>query len=374
MAASFFRDSAICAFVLKIVLLLLYTHNITRIFELMNDQNSPKNITIQDIAKELGTSSSTVSRALNDHPKISKQTKQKVLNMAVKLGYMPNLPSLMLEEENKVIAIVIPTINDSFYREIVSSVKQSIEKENFTLFVCETDYNIEKEEIYLRQIELLKFKGFIYISHQDSNLLGSLERLISKKTPSVVIHDNKLKSGAATIVLDVYQSLTEIISHLKSNGAKKIALIIDDLKNSVLAQVDIQFEKVLLNEGLEYCPELVHYVYDEKNEFLPLLNDILLNDHVPDGIIVSSHEKAFKIQQFIQNHKTNDLKDILIVSLAKDQIAAFARPKITHLDLQGSEIGKEAARLVVQQMRVMTEVVTKVFFSNLIIKSSSIRI
>jgi LacI family transcriptional regulator len=75
-----------------------------------------KRPTVQEIADEISISASTVSRALNNHPKISQATKEKVWEAAKKLGYQPNIPAYMNSDKTKTICFMVPDLSTSFYR------------------------------------------------------------------------------------------------------------------------------------------------------------------------------------------------------------------------------------------------------------------
>jgi len=82
---------------------------------LKKDNKKKANITVKDIADSINISASTVSRALNNHPKISQTTKEKVWAAAKKLGYQPNIPAYMNPENSKTICFLVPEIDNAFY-------------------------------------------------------------------------------------------------------------------------------------------------------------------------------------------------------------------------------------------------------------------
>jgi LacI family transcriptional regulator len=334
-------------------------------------QSSNKSIRIQDLAEKIGTSSSTVSRALNDHPKISLAMKQKVLDMAIQMGYKPSIPSLMSENETKTIALILPNITNSYYREIIKSVRQIVEQDGFALFICEAGYQAEKERFFFEQIELMKMQGLIYLAHRDSDEQEILEIFAKKRFPMVFIHENKLKEKVPTVILDVYQSLSEAVDHLKSNEAKNISLLIDDEQNPINSQIEELFLQLVKSDD-ESDHAQVYHINSDDDFMHKQLDAVLKSAHVPDALIISSMQMAYAVQQLVSKGSI-DTEKLLLISLTKDSFNTFARPKISYFKLQGEQIGGAAAKLLFKQIKNGMKAESKAFFSRLIIKSSSMR-
>ena len=91
------------------------------------------NITVQDIAESINISASTVSRALNNHPKISQPTKEKVWKAAKKLGYQPNIPAYMNLDDTKTICFIVPEIKNTFYLDVINSIQEYATNKKYNL-------------------------------------------------------------------------------------------------------------------------------------------------------------------------------------------------------------------------------------------------
>ena len=337
----------------------------------MAKQSASKSIRIQDLAEKIGTSTSTVSRALNDHPKISLAMKQKVLDMAIQLGYKPSIPSLMSGNESKTIALILPNITSSYYLDIINAVKQYVEENSYALFICETAYQAQKERFFFEQIELMKMQGLIYLAHKNSDKQEILEIFAKKKFPMVFIHENKLKEKVPTVILDVYQSLSEAVEHLKSNEAKNISLLIDDVQNPINSQIEELFAQLIKSED---NPNTTRVFYINSNDELmhKQLEAVLQNNQTADALIISSMQLAYAVQ-LLMNKGLIGSKKLLLISLTKDAFDGFARPKISYFNLRGDQIGGAAAKLLFKQIKNGMKAESKAFFSRLIIKSSSMR-
>src|SRR3546814_17141407 len=111
----------------------------------MNKINRPES-TIVDIARELSISPATVSRALNDHPKISNKTKEKVRAKALELGYRRNkLASGLRNNKTYTIGMIVPRISMFFHAEVTTMVQNLLHKQGYNLIICQSNDAYEHE-------------------------------------------------------------------------------------------------------------------------------------------------------------------------------------------------------------------------------------
>jgi DNA-binding LacI/PurR family transcriptional regulator len=131
---------------------------------------------------------------------------------------------------------------------------------------------------------------------------------------------------------------------------------------------------MLEKEDLKYYPELKIKLSMSDNDIISIIDDLFENDMKADAIIFDSYCQAFKAYQYINDAYSKYDSNILIMSLNSNDLMLHAKPNITYLNLQGSKMGEEAAKLVFKQINGNTKANTKIMFSRLIIKSSSISI
>jgi len=327
---------------------------------------------INEIAAALNISKSTVSRALNNHPKISDATKKKVLKQSKQLGYQPNIPDLMSNKESSSIALIIPHSKNAFFSDIIKSVREYFNTEGYSIFVCESNYDTDIEHRCIEQIKSLNFQALVYVSHKKSKNLEILNHLVKQGFPLSLIHENQIESPVSTVILDIHQSFSDSINHLKLNGAKRISFIISEKNNAITKQANSLFKTMLENENLEYLPELIIDSAKYDDDINAIVDELFENKLKPNALIFDSYSQAFKAHQAINDFYPEYKNKILIMSINSNDLMLYARPNITYLNLQGNKMGEEAAKLVVKQIKEVVKPSTKVLFSRLIIKSSSI--
>ena len=143
-------------------------------------------ITIRDIAKQSGVSTATVSRVLNNSPKVSPEVRSTILRVIEELGYHPSQAARELKNKSsKTIALVIADGTNEYYFQIAQAIIHAIQEEGYTLFICNSFNNSEIERNYLMMLSERKIDGLVLNSCGGNNeLIVSL----SQKIPTVLIH------------------------------------------------------------------------------------------------------------------------------------------------------------------------------------------
>ncbi len=102
--------------------------------------------TIHDIARKLNITASTVSRALNDHPRISDATKKAVQKAALKLNYQPNhIAAALRSGRSNIIGVIVPTVDRSFFSSVMRGIEEIANVAKYNVMICQTNDNYEKE-------------------------------------------------------------------------------------------------------------------------------------------------------------------------------------------------------------------------------------
>ncbi len=142
--------------------------------------------TIKDIAKVLSISPSTVSRALRDHPDISKETKEKVLKTAKTLDYFPDsLAQGLKSRRTNTIGIIVPEIKHHFFSSAISGIEDVTYNSGFTILVCQSNESIEREKINLKALVSNRIAGLLVSISQTTTDLSHFDVLKKRGIPVV---------------------------------------------------------------------------------------------------------------------------------------------------------------------------------------------
>ena len=146
-----------------------------------------KPTTLKDIADQLGLSVTTVSKALKDYTDVSKQTKERVKQLAEELNYVPNSFAVSLRKrESKTIGVIIPTMVHYFFSKVIDGILKEAEKRNYMVIILQSN---EDSELEKKQVSLLMNKGvdgiLISLSNKTRDF-SHLQKIINYNIPLVL--------------------------------------------------------------------------------------------------------------------------------------------------------------------------------------------
>lgn len=175
--------------------------------------------TIQDVAKACGVGVGTVSRVINGGENVSIKTRDKVLNAIKELNYIPNSLGVKLRKnQNKVIALLIPVINHTFFAELTAYVEKEAQKYGYSiLLVCSQNY-VEKETAIIDKLNRNEVDGVIFVTHYNH----TVEELQNK---NIVTIDRHLAGDIPYVTSDNYDSSRKAVKYLIEKGCKNIAYL-----------------------------------------------------------------------------------------------------------------------------------------------------
>jgi len=342
---------------------------------LKKDKKKKVNITVKDIADSIDISASTVSRALNNHPKISQSTKEKVWAAAKKLGYQPNIPAYMNPENSKTICFMVPEMDNEFYIDTVESVQNFAKSKGYNLYIAYTNNSIEQEKSFAKSIIKLNIEGVIIGLFDKSAESAHLSALIHHRIPTVFINNQDHNLKAVHISPDVSHGAFLAVNHLISMGCQSISVFINNRKNPYDAAIidgyssAISATDVALDEEMIFEDELL------KENIYQYLDQLYENSKIPDGIISPNNCTSKHILSWLKNKNLEIPKDLLFVGFSNDKNIPDLDVSLTTVQFSGSEIGEEAAKILFEQIeksQVMDN--TIVVPAKFIIKGSSLKI
>jgi len=331
-------------------------------------------VTVHDIAQAIDISASTVSRALNNHPKISQKTKEKVWSAAKQLGYQPNIPAYMNRDSSKTICFMVPEINNAFYLDTIERVQEYVLKKGYNFYLAYTNNSLDIEKTYVQSIINLNVEGVIVALFDKSADISHLNSFLAHKIPTVFINKTDQIVSATQIILDIAHGTYKATKHLLSMGCKNIHLFTGNRQNPLYSDMVDGFRSAISDAGGEYSD---HQVFSES------LAQRIVNDHLsellnqsklPDGIITPNTQMGTQIISWLNNNKLQVPQDVLLVSFESNNNNLCSMAAISAVQFSGSKTGKTAAKRLFEQIekkRIKKE--TIIIPGKFIIKGSSMR-
>jgi LacI family fructose operon transcriptional repressor len=322
---------------------------------------------IKDVAKIAGVSTATVSRVLANHSRVKEDTRKVVLDAVEQLNYRPNLiaRSLRVQKSAK-IGLVVSDIRNPFFTAIGRAVEDAAYEQGYSVLMCNTDENPEKEEMYLNLMHDENVAGIIFSpTQQFSAGLKSYRSNI----PFVIIDRAVNSKHVDMVLLDNVAAAYELTNHLIGNGYRKLAGLFGNASTTGQER-NKGFHKALNEHELKpvaeyFIPPRIKQGYDTT---LALLD----STEQPDAIFTSNSLLTAGVFQALRDRKLKVPNDVALVGFDETTWGELVDPPITLIAQPTEEIGRTATELLFQRIAVPSRSPkTVILKGNLIARASS---
>jgi LacI family transcriptional regulator len=335
---------------------------------------SKKELTIYDLAKRLNISAATVSRALSDHPAVSKKTKKRVGEIAEEMGYRKNnFASDLRKQKTYTIGVIVHELNSHF----ITSVLSGIEK-----VAAEARYHIiigHSAECYIKEIENAhnlfhkRVDGLIVSLAYDTTNLLHYDPFIKRGIPVVFFDRVKKEAPGIKVVIDNQKAAYGATVHMIEQGCKKIMHITGNLAQNVYADRLEGFKKALAAYDLPFKQEQLLVTDLSEQAGIEAARQIVEMKNRPDGLFVVNDLCAAVCMQSLKDAGIKIPEDIVVVGFNNDTISRIVEPKLTTINYAGRVMGEVAANSLMDQLDGDYSDYTIVLSSELMIRDSSQR-
>jgi len=310
-----------------------------------------KRVTIKDIARVLGVATSTVSRALADHPDISPATKTRVREAATLLGYIPNLRARYLRaQHSRLVALVVPEVNMFFAPSLMSGVNHVLREHDYSLLLLESDDSVVQERKQARLCLHLSVDGVLAAASSETTELAHFDALADAGTP-VVLLDKILETDRhATVAIDGLRAAQQATAHLLDHGHRHILGVFGDDRLQISTVRAEGFRRAFAERGLAVGDgQMVHVRH--LDQFEAAVGGALDAHPATTAVFAMSDELLVRAHHAVLARGLAVPGDVSLVAISDGRAPSFLHPPVTHLLHSGAEVGQQAAHILVGLMR-----------------------
>ena len=303
--------------------------------------------TLADIARELGVSKMTVSRAINNHPLINADTRERVLEVARRMNYQPNQHARALATSRSyLIGIVVPDLMNLYFAEVCRAIESVARPAGFQLLICSTDEDPTRE---IGQVEALLHRtdGLIISSALAPTETRAYRKMLQEGARIVLVDRNMRKLRCPAVATDNVRVGMLATQHLLSLGHRRIGHLCGD-DSSVSSERRQGYEQALTKQRIRVDESLVRPCGLLESEGYQAMRAWLANGHVPEAIFVVNDPAAIGAMQAIEQAGLQVGKDVALVGAGNIHYGDMLRVPLTTVSWSRSEMGQEAARLLIQ--------------------------
>ncbi len=305
-------------------------------------------VKMQDVAHLAGVSTATVSRALNSPDLVSVDTRRRVMEAIETLNYRVNLAARNLRtNQTRTIAIVIPTISEPVINQVVEAVEDTAITEQYSLLMCSTRGNPEREQAYIRLLtQQTLVDGVLYVSPRAAP--DDVQRLIEGNAPVVLCNYRVDHLQVPSVLLDHVRSIYQTTHHLLELGHERIALLNLAAPHYQPARMRRQgFEQAFTEARRTPDPTLIvelnqpSYVTDEWRD---AIHNLLERPTPPTAIVAFNDKVALEVYAVCRARGLSIPGDISVTGCDDILFAQYVDPPLTTVRVPAYEQGRLAVQ------------------------------
>lgn len=311
-------------------------------------------VTIKDVAKALGVSTSTVSRALRDSHEISPETKELVLECAKRLNYTPNPIALSLKEKkSRSVGVIVPEVANGFFSQIINGIESLAFDKGYDVIISQSMESYERE---IRSVQFLASRsvdGLIVSLAAETANLDHLQQLHARGLPMVFIDRITDEINTHKVIVDNFRGTYDATEHLIQSGARRIAVIAATEFLSTTRERVAGYREALQANGIKELPELVHYSFYGGIEFAEIdeiVNKLFTLRQKPDAILTTSDRLTTGVLKTLKRRGIKVPQDVALAGFSNTDIPELIDPPLTLIRQPAREMGAAAIDLLLQMV------------------------
>lgn len=335
--------------------------------------------TIADIAKALGVTPSTVSRALQGHPRISVRTKHAVQAMAEKLNYQPNQMAAGLRKgRSRLLGVVVPLFNMNFFSNVIYGIEQVAHEHGYSVIICQSNDQQSKEATIVQAQIQTPVAGVIAALARETQDFSHYQHILDQKIPLVLFDRITDRFGVSTVAIDDHLGGYRATQHLIKQGCTRIAHLGGLSRLNIYRDRLRGYQDALRDYGLPERSE--HVLYPIRNQHdiahgYQAMAELWQRSPQPDGIFSASDHAAVGAIKYLKEQGVSVPEQVAIVGFANEPFTELVEPGISSVDQCSQSMGQAAAEILMGQLRdADTPVQKSVLTPRLIIRASSLRL
>ncbi len=302
-------------------------------------------ITVKDVAKLAGVSTATVSRVINDDPRISPGTKARVLESIKELDYkINNIARSLKTNKTYTIGFICPELANNFYMSVAKGVEDELRKQGYNVIVCNSNESVEEEK---QRFELLVEKcvdGIILIPTSDDGV--HLNRLTGQNIPVVLV--DRLVDGftADAVLVDNINGCYSAIEYLINNGNRRIGFIGGDMRLTSARERYEGYTRALGDYRIPVEESIVRFGDFHVRSGYEAMKGIMESGNPPSYVFVSNYFMHVGATKYLMEHGREHENPVSIASFDDMELTSVLGFCNVIVDQPITEIGGRAAQLL----------------------------
>jgi LacI family transcriptional regulator/LacI family repressor for deo operon, udp, cdd, tsx, nupC, and nupG len=308
---------------------------------------------MKDIARELGISVATVSRALKDSPRISDERRKMIQQFAREHNFYPNAIGEALRHSrtmpSRVIGVIVPEFTHYYFSSILTGIEEAAIARGYYIMVALSSEQYEREVRICEMFHRQKVCGVIVSQAKDTKQYDHFQKLLDSGIP-IVFYD-RICTGvnASRVVVDDYTGAYNAVSYLFDTGCRRIAFFGAPMQLEISKNRFNGYKDALLRHGLSFDEGLTR-ICDNRQDAEFITPELFDGDYYPDAFFAVNDDTAIGILYTVKRMGLRVPEDISICGFTNGQRAVACDPMLTTVEQRGKRVGEEAAEILIDKV------------------------
>ena len=337
--------------------------------------NIKRRTSLKDLAKELGVSIATVSRALRSSPEIGQEMQAKVKELAKKLNYRPNpFAQSLRKEAPRVIGVVVPNLVTHYYAAVLDGIEDEARKAGYSVISANTHEDSEAEVRAIDNFINLHVEGIVACLSQNTTDYKHFEEIAEMGIPLVFFGRTCLPELFSCVTANGDEAAQEATQHLIDTGSRRIAFIggpnhLDMVRRRKHGYLEaLRENRIPIDRTLVVC-EKIDYSWA-----LEQTTRLLEMEDRPDAILAFNDIITFAAFTGIKQKGLRIPEDVALMGFTDDVHAQYVTPRMSAIEDQSYEMGQTACKLLLKNIGGDRKIYKKIVPQKLVIRETSAKV
>ncbi len=308
-------------------------------------------VTMKEIARILGVSVSTVSRALKDSPELHPDTKKRIVEMAKSMNYQYNLLAQSLRiSKSKVLGVIVPELTSHFFSSNISGIQDTAYKRGYNIMICQSNESFEHEKANVKTLVSSQVDGLLISLSRETKNYEHLKELYDREIPFIMFDRVTEEIPVSRVTVDDAHGAYLAVQHLLEQGCKRIAYFSGPEDLYISKKRKEGYLEALNEYGIAEDESLI-FITDmtpEGNRQMTL--EMLERNNLPDAIFAMIDPIAVDVMMVLKEKTVKIPDDIALVGFTNNPTSAVVEPSLTTISQPGYEMGQLAANHLLDQL------------------------
>lgn len=308
-------------------------------------------VTMKEIAKKLGVSVSTISRALQDSPELHPETKRKIVEMAKEMNYQPNLLAQSLRiSRTKTLGVIVPEITSHFFASCISGIQDTANSRGYNVMICQSNESIEQEKKNIKALVASQVDALLISLSRETNHYEHLYELYDREIPFVLFDRVNEDIPVSKITFNDVGGAYQVTHHLLDTGCRRIMYVSGPEDLYISKKRKEGYLKALAEFGLGEEADLIKYTDLTFEGNVKAAQEIAAMTPRPEAVFCMIDPVAVDVLTVWKGMGIRVPDDMSLAGFTNNPTSAVVEPPLTTVSQPGYEMGKLSVSHLLDQL------------------------